>query len=119
MRTREWKYILNLHPEFQHHTHDSRHRAGNGILYWKTWLAAAETAPKAAATVRRFIERPSEELYDLHADPYEQHNLAADPKQAARLASMRAELKAWMKEQGDTQTVFGKPLLMGEPVTLL
>jgi hypothetical protein len=32
---------------------------------------------------------------------------------------MRAELKKWMQEQGDTQTVFGKPLLIGEPVTLL
>ena len=46
-------------------------------------------------------------------------NLADDPKQASRLASMRAELKAWMKQQGDTQTVFGKPLLIGEAVTLL
>ncbi len=24
-----------------------------------------------------------------------------------------------MKQQGDTQTVFGKPLLLGEPVTLI
>jgi hypothetical protein len=24
-----------------------------------------------------------------------------------------------MKQQGDTQTVFGKPLLQGEPVTLI
>ena len=119
LRTREWKYILNLHPEFQHHTHDTRHRLGNGILYWRTWLEEAKTNPAAAAVVKRFVERPAEELYDLQADPYEMHNLAGDPKQASRLASMRAELKAWMKEQGDTQTVFGKPLLIGEPVTLL
>jgi arylsulfatase A-like enzyme len=119
LRTRDWKYILNLHPEFQHHTHDSRHQAGNGILYWRTWLAEAQTNPAAAVVVKRFVERPAEELYDLSADPYERHNLAADPGQAARVAVMRAELKAWMKEQGDKQTVFGKPLLIGEPVTLL
>jgi N-sulfoglucosamine sulfohydrolase len=119
LRTRDWKYILNLHPEFQHHTHDSRNRAGNGILYWKTWLKEAETNPAAAAVVKRFIERPAEELYDLNADPYERNNLAANPKQADRLAAMRAELKSWMKEQGDTQTVFGKPLMIGDPVTLL
>ena len=119
LRTREWKYILNLHPEFQHHTHDSRHRVGNGILYWRTWVEEAKTNPAAAAIVKRFVERPAEELYDLKADPYEMHNLAADPKQSSRLVSMRAELKAWMKQQGDTQTVFGKPLLIGEPVTLL
>jgi arylsulfatase A-like enzyme len=119
LRTREWKYILNLHPEFQHHTHDTRHRTGNGILYWRTWQEEAKTNPKAAAIVKRFVERPAEELYDLRADPHEMHNLAADAKQASRLASMRAELKEWMKQQGDTQTVFGKPLLIGDPVTLL
>jgi N-sulfoglucosamine sulfohydrolase len=75
--------------------------------------------PAAAAVVKRFVERPAEELYNLKADPHEMHNLAGDPKHASRLASMRAEVKAWMKEQGDTQTVFGKPLLIGEPVTLL
>jgi arylsulfatase A-like enzyme len=69
--------------------------------------------------VKRFVERPADELYDLKADTYEMHNLAADPKQATRLASMRAEVKGWMKQQGDTQTVFGRPLLIGEPVTLL
>lgn len=119
LRTSEWKYILNLHPEFQHHTHDTRHRTGNGILYWRTWLEEAKTNPAAAAVVKRFVERPAEELYHLKTDPYEMHNLAADPKQATRLASMRAEVKGWMDQQADKQPVFGKPLLIGEPVTLL
>ena len=88
-------------------------------MYWKTWLAAAETDPNAAAIVKRYSARPAEELYDLATDPHEQHNLAADPKQAARLASLRADLDAWMKQQGDTQTVFGQPLRLGEPATLI
>ena len=119
LRTREWKYILNLHPEFQHHTHDTRHSKGNGILYWRTWLEEAKTNPKAAAAVNRYVERPAEELYDLKSDPHELKNLATDPKQAKRLASMRTELKAWMKAQGDQETIFGKPLLKGEPVTMV
>jgi len=119
LRTREWKYILNLHPEFQHHTHDSRHSAGNGILYWRSWVEEAKTNPKAAAAVKRYVERPAEELYDLKSDPHELDNLAGDPKQANRLADMRRELKAWMKQQGDKETVFGKPILLGEEVTLL
>ena len=119
VRTREWKYIRNLHPEFQHHTHISRSSGPSGNVYWQTWLAAAEKNPAAAATVLRYSERPAEELYDLAADPWELHNLAADPKNAARLAVMRADLDAWMKQQGDTQTVFGKPLLLGEPATLI
>ncbi len=119
LRTRQWKYILNLHPEFQHQTHDTRNRRGNGILYWNSWVEEGKTNPGAAAVVKRSVERPAEELYDLKADPQELRNLAADPQQASRVASMRAELKAWMKQQGDTETVFGKPLLLGEPATLL
>ena len=119
VRTPGWKYIRNLHPEFQHHTHISRSSGPSGLVYWKTWLAAAERDPAAAATVRRYTTRPAEELYDLAADPHELRNLAADPKQSSRLATMRADLDAWMKQQGDTQTVFGKPLLQGEPVTLI
>jgi uncharacterized sulfatase len=119
MRTREWKYIWNLHPEFQHHTHDTRNRRGNGVRYWESWLEEAKTNLDAATKVKRFMERPSEELYDLKSDPFEMHNLANDPKHAKRLASMREDLRAWMKQQGDTQTVFGKPLLIGQPVTLL
>lgn len=119
VRTPGWKYIRNLHPEFQHHTHISRSSGPSGFGYWKTWLDAAEKDPKAAAIVKRSIERPAEELYDLAADPNEQRNVAADSHHAARLASMRADLDAWMKQQGDTQTVFGKPLLHGEPATLI
>lgn len=119
LRTSEWKYILNLHPEFQHHTHDSRHAAGKGRLYWDSWVEEARTNPKAAVVVKRFVQRPAEELYQLKTDPHELNNLAADPKQSKRLASMRAELKSWMTSQGDQQTVFGKPLLPGEPATLL
>ena len=120
VRTREWKFILNLHPEFQHHTHISRSAEPvNGRAYWDTWLAAAEKNPAATAIVKRYIERPAEELYDLKADPFELHNLAAEPAQAARLAALRSELRAWMKEQGDKETVFGKPLLLGEPVTFV
>ncbi len=119
VRTRDWKYIRNLHPEFQYHTYMSRATGPHRPLFWDTWLAAAKTNPVAAAVVNRYIQRPAEELYDLNTDPFELHNLAAEPDQAERLASMRAELDSWMKQQGDQQTVFGRPLLIGEPVTLI
>ncbi|WP_395742288.1 sulfatase-like hydrolase/transferase [Prosthecobacter sp.] len=120
VRTRDWKYIRNLHPEFQHHTHISRSsKVTSGLNYWQSWLTAAETSPAAAATVKRYSVRPAEELYDVKSDPNELRNLAADPAQADRLQRMRADVDAWMQQQGDKQTVFGKPLLIGEPVTMV
>ena len=117
VRTREWKYIRNLHPEFQYHTHMSRATGPHRPLFWDTWVAAAKTNPASAAVVKRYIEHPAEELYDLAADPHELRNLAAEPRHASRLAALRTELDAWMKQQGDAQTVFGEPLLRGAPVT--
>ncbi|MEY2878246.1 MAG: hypothetical protein RLZZ15_626 [Verrucomicrobiota bacterium] len=117
VRTRDWKYLRNLHPEFQYHTHMSRAIGPHRPLFWDTWLAAAKTNPAAASVLRRSIEHPAEELYDLAADPHELRNLATDPHQAARLTALRADLDAWLKQQGDAQTIFGQPLLLGEPVT--
>ena len=117
LRTRQWKYLRNLHPEFQHHSHITRAAGADGLIYWQSWLDAAQSDPLAAAIVKRHVERPAEELYDLDQDPFEQHNLANEPEHAARLAAMRNELDDWMKSQGDPQTVFGNPLRIGETVT--
>jgi arylsulfatase A-like enzyme len=112
VRTRTFKYIRNLHPEYEHTTHIDKALARDGGAYWTTWEAAAATDPRAAAVVKRYHERPKEELYDLAADPFEQTNLAADPRQADRLKELRAELEAWMKQQGDDGKVFGRPRLL-------
>ena len=50
--------------------------------------------------------RPSEMLFDLHTDPWERKNLAADPSYADVLERMRSILKYWMRETDD-------PLLKG------
>ena len=109
VRTPEWKYILNLHPDWEHTSHIDRAKPRDGLGYWSTWVKRAETDPEAAALVKRYHERPPEELYDLTADPHELKNLAADPNEADRLREMRADLEGWMREQGDTGEVFGQP----------
>jgi len=101
VRSRDWKYIRNLTPGAEHHTHIDKARDGDGKGYWSSWSLKAATDPAAAAIVKRYHTRPAEELYDLAADPCEQRNLAADPAQAERLAQFRAELDAWMKANGD------------------
>lgn len=109
LRTRDWKYILNLHPEFKHTTHIDAAQDRDGVRYWRTWQAAARTNAHAAEIVARYHRRPKEELYDLRNDPYEQRNLASNPAHAERLKHMRDELAEWMNAQGDKMTVFNQP----------
>lgn len=110
VRDERWKYILNLHPEFKFSSHTTD--AKNDDAYWRSWVRAAKSNPKAAKKVHRYQVRPKEELYDLQNDPLEQKNLADDPAQSARLKKMRETLRSWMKEQGDKETIYGKPRLL-------
>ena len=102
MRTREWKYVRNLDPAAEHHTHIDLGKPGaDGREYWDSWVIAAKADAAAAAIVRRYHTRPAEELYDLAADPDERRNLAGEAGQAVRLAEMRKLVDEWMKGQGD------------------
>jgi N-sulfoglucosamine sulfohydrolase len=117
LRTDGWKYILNLNPDFAFTTHIDLPVNLGQRAYFATWEAAAKTNAQAAAIVKRYHERPAEELYDLTADPDEQHNLASTPAQVTRLREMRDELKTWMREQGDQQKVYDEPRLLSDPTS--
>lgn len=117
LRTAEWSYILNLHPDFAFTTHIDLPVNLGQRAYFSTWEAAAVTNAQAAAIVKRYHERPSEELYDLTVDPFEQHNLATDSAQASRLNQMRAAVEAWMRESGDQQKVYNEPRLLSDPTS--
>ncbi|OPZ20753.1 MAG: Choline-sulfatase [candidate division BRC1 bacterium ADurb.BinA364] len=116
LRTPDYKYILNLHPEFAHTTHIDKAAGRDGLIYWNSWYRAAQAGDeKAAAIVRRYHERPREELYDLKRDPNELANLADLPEYRETLGAMRAKVQAWMQEQGDAGTVFNTPRLLSDP----
>lgn len=115
VRTADWKYIRNLHPEYYYSTHMDLAQAGDGVGYFRTWEDKAKTDSAAATTVRRYHERPAEELYDLRADPLEQNNLAAISQYSQRLAELRAEVTAWMKAAGDEGKIYGQPRLLSDP----
>lgn len=114
LRTARFKYILNLHPEFEYTTHIDRADPADGRYYFDSWIAKAKTDPAAAAVVRRYHEHPAEELYDVVADPHEMKNLAGEPKHAATLRQMRERLQSIMKEQGDQGRVYGNPRLLSK-----
>jgi N-sulfoglucosamine sulfohydrolase len=102
VRTADWKYIRNLDPTAQHHTHvDQGNEKSDGRAYWDSWVEKAKTDVTAAAVVKRYHTRPAEELYDLAHDPWELKNLAAEPTHAERLKTLRTDLDTWMKANGD------------------
>src|SRR5262245_7644270 len=119
LRTASWKYILNLHPEFQYATHINRGGERDGLEYFRSWEDTAKTDSRARQIVQRYKQRPREELYDLTADPHELNNLADKPEHSDRLVQMRAKVATWMNDQMDQGTVFDKPLLIGQEATLL
>jgi hypothetical protein len=55
----------------------------------------------AEAMVNRLRSRPPYQLYDLHVDPYELSNLAADPAYAEMIKGFKADIDHWMQKQAD------------------
>ena len=70
--------------------------------WWKGWVKAAETNEFAADMVDKYQYRPTRELYDVIADPYNMNNLAEDPQYQETLEHLHAKLETWMLECGDT-----------------
>lgn len=114
VRTSRYKYILNLHPEFEYTTHIDVAGPNDGRIYFDSWVEKARTDPAAAAIVKRYHEHPAEELYDVIADPHEMRNLAREPKLAGILKDLRHKVQSWMRQQGDEGKVFGKPRLLSK-----
>lgn len=102
VRTERFKYIRNLWPECYHSNHSDILRKNGAGAYWDSWDEAAKTDAGAAALIKRYYQRPAEELYDLAADPGETNNLAKDPKYKKQLEQLSGMLDKWMEEQGDT-----------------
>lgn len=111
-RTKQFKYILNLHPEFEYTTHIDVAGPRDGRSYFDSWIEKAKADPGAAAVIDRYHRHPAEELYDVIADPHEMRNLASKPEHAATLSMLRRKVRDWMKQQNDEGKVFGNPRLL-------
>lgn len=121
VRKGNWKYIRNLHPEFVYTTHTDvwatetprteGHWAHAGH-HWQSYLEAAKTNPDAAAFLRDYHSSPAEELYQIEEDPFEENNLAGEPKHADKLAELRSMISQRMIEVGDDESLSGPPRLL-------
>lgn len=102
-----WKLVRNLYPDFRFETHATE--AKEDCAYWDSWLASAVTDESAKERVHRYLYRPAEELFRQSNDREEQKNLVDDPAAAGKLSELRAALDNWLKDTGDTETVYGRP----------
>jgi N-sulfoglucosamine sulfohydrolase len=96
LRTRQYKYILNLAAELPFPV------AGD-VESSPSWRAI-QAHPDAGVGHRPFkayLHRPREELYDLSKDPDELRNLADDPAHRAVLKRMRADMQEFRAQTRD------------------
>lgn len=99
-----YRYIRNLRADEIYLEKHLMGWSGEGQLnnpYWATWVREAWADRRTYDLVKRYLSRPSEELYHTADDPYELANLAEDPACSSIKARLRAELDRWMTEQGD------------------
>jgi uncharacterized sulfatase len=102
VRSRQFKYIVNLSPDVKFENiltrQDKKKQAGT---VYDSWRKKAQSDADAADKIRRYENRPAEELYDVVKDKYEWNNLADDPKYAKVKSQLKAKLYKWMDQQGD------------------
>ena len=97
VRSSRFKYIWN--PNHESVFYNVVSTGPNAML--KVWARYAENDPHAAFLVRRYQNRPEEELYDVQEDPFELNNLASQGEYDEIKVQLRTELLAWMQQQGD------------------
>lgn len=99
VRDARFKYIRNYRPENGYRV------AGYTKRKHPEWTAARKLHEKGRLTPAQalmFVDRkPSEELYDLEADPWETDNLAESPHHSDELHRLREALDEWMKTNDD------------------
>jgi N-sulfoglucosamine sulfohydrolase len=96
VRTRDYKYIVNL-------AHELPFPIAGDVASSPSWRAVmAEKSPLLGAlTLRAFLHRPHEELYDLTKDRDEMNNLANDPAYRGTLNNLRKELDQFRRATRD------------------
>ncbi len=95
-----YKLIVNYLP-------DRQHMGNRAYFYDETWESSLDDDDRAALpddlrqALERAVQPPAEELYDLHNDPQELHNRAADPALEAVRTGLRTALIRWQQQHDD------------------
>jgi N-sulfoglucosamine sulfohydrolase len=109
IRDKDFHYLVNLTPAASYH---EKHVmvADSRLIWWPALKeAGAANDARAIALLKKFHNRPPEELYKVDADPYETSNLIDNPEYAAARNRLNAELLRWMDEQKDPGAAMDDP----------
>lgn len=93
VRDKQYRYVYNYFPEKPYYQ-DLKFRV-NAIPMMKEILALHARKELPPVTESWFGSKAVEELYDVDADPWELHNLVAEPKYQDKLAELRSAFKDW------------------------
>ena len=100
VRDQQFKYIRNFMPHRPYMEISEYCEPAQMVRDLRRLAAEGQLSGPAALYLRE--TKPIEELYDLKNDPYELHNLTADPKYAQILQRMRQELRTYVLSLRDT-----------------
>ncbi|MEW4486463.1 sulfatase [Thalassoglobus sp. JC818] len=115
IRTRDWKLIHNLHPEFAFTNHSDLDRKAMAGAYWAEWADLAQTDPRAKEIVDRYYQRPEWEFFNVSNDQWEQTNLIDEPEHAEQIRELKRQLSEWMQQQDDQQLIHNEPRRISDP----
>jgi N-sulfoglucosamine sulfohydrolase len=97
MRTRQYKYLLNLFPELSFPFASDLFASE----MWQSVRRSGQNAKVGQRPVESYLHRAPEELYDVTADPLEVRNLASSATHRQVLEQMRSEVLRFRKETKD------------------
>ncbi len=100
VRDKRYRYIRNFNPFSPYFPYLTYAERCNTMKEMRRLYAKGELNDAQAQWMAD--RRPTEELYDLEADPWETKNLAADAKYAATKKQLEKALSDWMIETRDT-----------------
>ncbi len=100
VRTEQFKYIRNFHPQ-RPLLQPNDYKDTKPILPPLRELHAQGKLSPLQVELLFSPTRPTEELYDVMADPFETRNLAGDSHHRVTLETLRARLDRWIIETRD------------------
>ena len=97
IRHRKWKYHRNIQWRLDFPFATDLYAS----LSWEDSRNGAKPVKIGLRSLKDYLFRPDETLYDMENDPHEINNLAADPRYAEIKADLLGRLEAWQLKTDD------------------